>query len=463
MKKPLILLTTLLVLTSPAAAKSFSDIDQSSPYFVAISYLSQNEIINGYPDGSFGPFKDINRAELLKILMSGQEEQLSIPKTNCFPDVPYTEWYAKYVCSAKELGYVQGYPDGTFKPEQSVNKVEALKMLGEIHQWDLSEAENQTIFTDTPKYEWYAPYLQYAKMRNLLPDSGGKYYPSSNITRGSIAETLYRLLAIKELEKEKFDSEVNTLIIQNFNIPSLVESVDDKGVQAVYLTGIITNATSSKVLADTTITHYDQTGDYISHTTSDVDGNFTLNSSGSKNDYLIFSKENYYDLKIPLNQIETESHIALSQKFTTINPEDLRIVLTWGPSDIDLDAHLLTPDEEEIFFMHRINSNLSILLDLDSTTANGTETITIKELSDGEYEYFVHNYAGEESFHEADARVEIYDKNGLAKIFYPPENDEAIWKVFNLDATGKIITVNQSGNCDLLNANSTICPDKDED
>ena len=95
----------------------------------SIQYLLDTNVISGYPDGTFKPAQTINRAELMKIITEGIGITPSADEySDCFPDVT-NEWFAVYVCYAKEQNWIQGYPDGAFKPDQNVNKVEALKMI----------------------------------------------------------------------------------------------------------------------------------------------------------------------------------------------------------------------------------------------------------------------------------------------------------------------------------------------
>jgi hypothetical protein len=112
-----------------SAADTFSDLESGHDNYIAIEYLVSSGTLEGYSDGTFLPEKEVNRAELMKMLVAGQEisPDESLYK-NCFSDVT-TDWYAKYVCYAKEMGWVNGYSDGTFKPASTVNKVEALKMI----------------------------------------------------------------------------------------------------------------------------------------------------------------------------------------------------------------------------------------------------------------------------------------------------------------------------------------------
>lgn len=119
--------------------KPFSDVDPfaTSYYEKPVELLSKLGIVQGYPDGTFRPTNEINRAEMLKILAEGaaiyQEfspETFDVYKDeDCFPDVKKGEWYTKYVCYAKAKGWVQGYENGKyFKPSQTVNFVEGMKM-----------------------------------------------------------------------------------------------------------------------------------------------------------------------------------------------------------------------------------------------------------------------------------------------------------------------------------------------
>lgn len=175
-----------------ATESIFNDVNSYTSNAEAISYLKDNGIISGYPDGSFKPTNYLNRAELLKILVEGMgytPDETSYG--NCFPDVS-NDWYAKYVCFAKENGWIEGYPDGLFKPSNNVNKVEAIKMLLEIFGQETSEPLVEP-YSDVPLAQWFTKYVYMAKVLGLLEEES-LYYPSENITRAGISENIYRLL-----------------------------------------------------------------------------------------------------------------------------------------------------------------------------------------------------------------------------------------------------------------------------
>lgn len=88
-------------------------------------------IVEGYEDGTFRPDAPVNRAEALKILLRATElEPLEEPfGQQEFSDVPEDAWFAPYVQRLVEYAIVEGYEDGTFRPEQHITRAEAAKIL----------------------------------------------------------------------------------------------------------------------------------------------------------------------------------------------------------------------------------------------------------------------------------------------------------------------------------------------
>lgn len=154
-----------------------------------ISLLTTLGALEGNPDGSFQAARSLNRAEFLKIALASAPN-IRVSKsdaTNCFPDVRQTDWFSPYVCLAKKRGMVSGYDDGKFRPENSVNYAEALKMLGELY--------NYTAYTD-PNAPWYDIYVQSAKNHKVILPIALPY--DRFITRGQMA----RLAAAYRTEHE---------------------------------------------------------------------------------------------------------------------------------------------------------------------------------------------------------------------------------------------------------------------
>lgn len=164
----------------------FSDLSPYSSNYSSIMELYEAGVINGYSDGTIRENLAINRAELMKILVLGVygEEPSVEVYSNCFSDVG-TEWFAPYICFAKEQGWVSGYSDGSFKPGEGANIAEMLKMILNVNEVVLEESEEGAV--------WYEVYLDTAESIGL---SLSILSPGLPATRGSTFNTLVEVMSL---------------------------------------------------------------------------------------------------------------------------------------------------------------------------------------------------------------------------------------------------------------------------
>jgi len=148
-------LTTFLLFSNFAFAtaaetKSFTDVSASSAYAPAIEALKSQNVLQGYSDGTFRPEQSINRAEFLKILFENQKNtDVQYNSNYTFPDVASDAWYAKYVSFAKQKGIIKGYEDGNFKPEQNITYPEAFKIVTTSYGLNAITAVAQSTMAET--------------------------------------------------------------------------------------------------------------------------------------------------------------------------------------------------------------------------------------------------------------------------------------------------------------------------
>ncbi len=111
----------------------FSDVSCDSWYGKFVSYLHLKEIILGYEDGTFGPDQSITRAEALKIMIYAKLLQNTDISgiVNPFSDVSAEEWFHNIVMIAYKLSIVEGFEDGTFGPNKSITRAEFTKIFVE--------------------------------------------------------------------------------------------------------------------------------------------------------------------------------------------------------------------------------------------------------------------------------------------------------------------------------------------
>lgn len=95
--------------------------------------------IDGYPDGTIQPGKDITRAETVKIIYNlyGGEVTPDTSVLTKFSDVSSNMWYSEAIAFAVEYNLVSGYPDGTFHPNQTISRDELSAMLDKLVKDDV--------------------------------------------------------------------------------------------------------------------------------------------------------------------------------------------------------------------------------------------------------------------------------------------------------------------------------------
>ena len=111
-----------------SSENNFSDVSADKWYNNAVSTLSNMGVIGGYADGTFRPDAPISRAEFAKIAVSFTQNTGSATY-NYFTDVKTTDWFAPYVTAAKDAGLIEGYSDGSFKPESKITRAEACAIV----------------------------------------------------------------------------------------------------------------------------------------------------------------------------------------------------------------------------------------------------------------------------------------------------------------------------------------------
>lgn len=119
-------------LASAAETAAFKDIPSGSPVAEAAEYLRSVGIVSGYPDGTFRPDQKVNRAEAIKVIIAPllKKEALDQLTTTPFSDIKAGEWYLPYVEAARQNSIVDGPPAKTaFNGIKPVTKMEFIKMV----------------------------------------------------------------------------------------------------------------------------------------------------------------------------------------------------------------------------------------------------------------------------------------------------------------------------------------------
>ncbi len=192
---------------------SFRDVAANTAVFAAAGYLKNKGIIGGYTDGNFKPEQTITRAEALKVTLKALEilkkiqpdSGVTTPKKT-FSDVKKTDWFYSFVEQGASIQLIQGYPDGTFQPQNQINVAESLKLVTrgfavELKSLPLADEP----YVDVGNNLWFSALVEFSKSKHLLPaQDDGKFHVEREISRGDFAILIYRLLYLQEQHLDTF-------------------------------------------------------------------------------------------------------------------------------------------------------------------------------------------------------------------------------------------------------------------
>lgn len=135
----------------------YPDVTEEDWFYVAVCTLTKGGILEGYPDGSFQPNEPITRAELATMITRFDTKFGKLAITEQFPDVE-GHWAEEYIEFAATRKYVIGYPDGSFKPEQDITRAETVTMVNRCLQRAVDEeglTEEYITWPDNLTGTWY--------------------------------------------------------------------------------------------------------------------------------------------------------------------------------------------------------------------------------------------------------------------------------------------------------------------
>ncbi len=121
------------LLDLPKGNASFHDVPNTHWAYEAILKVEKAGIMIGYPDGTFRPGETVSRAEMTKLLSRMVETTYS--GESGFDDVASDHWAKEEIAALAKMGVLTGYPDGTFRPQQKINRGEAAVILNRIRDY----------------------------------------------------------------------------------------------------------------------------------------------------------------------------------------------------------------------------------------------------------------------------------------------------------------------------------------
>ncbi|MEK9159148.1 MAG: S-layer homology domain-containing protein [Patescibacteria group bacterium] len=164
-----------------------------------ICFMYEEGIVSGYSEKNFLPNNPITRAEFLKISLLNLSYTVYPVQSASFTDVTAEDWAYSYITFARSKGFVSGYTDGSFHPNDYITRAEAVTMITQmsgIIEYDVFGFESR--FSDVSADDWFGDAVAAAVDQGIVEGYGnGTFRPNNNLTRAEaivIAERVWEEL-----------------------------------------------------------------------------------------------------------------------------------------------------------------------------------------------------------------------------------------------------------------------------
>jgi hypothetical protein len=189
---------------SATSDRSFSDIANHWAKDCILA-LSQRNIVNGYPDGTFRPNLSLTRAEFAALMYAAFPDAPAQRPPVSFPDVPSSHWATQAIQWGYTRGFFSGFPDGTFQPNRPISRLQAVLVLVSTQSVDNAANPDEQLrlfFTDAGQIpDWARRAVSDAIVANIIVNHPEvrQLRPNQNATRGEASVLLCRTLRIPDV------------------------------------------------------------------------------------------------------------------------------------------------------------------------------------------------------------------------------------------------------------------------
>ncbi|WP_341322064.1 S-layer homology domain-containing protein [Solibacillus sp. FSL H8-0523] len=265
----------IVAIPQPSHAYSFKDINPLSDYYEPILDLASRKIVTGYSDGTFKPNQSITREDAAKMLALTIDINIKNPKKPGFKDVPMNSPNYRYIAALAEAGIINGYPDKTFKPKEPITRGQMAKILTLGFEFGVSTKLNHG-FKDVSSKDGYAYFIQTLYDLNITKGKTAiSYDPLNSVTRAQMATFIWRA---EKADRGNPVYTVGDIIGNQIYINGVAHTI------APHLRSIL-SAANKNILKDATIE-----GDFSGNRINNI-SRLTINASGTSSRLLAMDGE----------------------------------------------------------------------------------------------------------------------------------------------------------------------------
>ncbi|NGP43960.1 hypothetical protein G4V62_02965 [Bacillaceae bacterium SIJ1] len=310
---------------APAVANaqdvSFSDVPADAWFAEAVYSLAAEGVIEGVGNGIYAPDESMTRAQIATLYANYLDLDTENVTAPGFSDVDADSWYYGAVAAAVDAGLFEGYPNGTFQPNESINRAELAEVIS--RSFGVEATSTNTPFTDLEGYGWAEDSIAALVEAGIVEGrTATTYVPGADVTRAEAAAFLYKsvqagygeLVDLVEVESVESTNSTTTTV----TLPEAFEGEEGEELSAknfeVLVDGEEVEVELSEVSEDgltVTLTHESLDGKEGTLTVNDVEAEFNYAET------VIDSVE-----AINLGQVEVTFSNSEFDKVQASNPEN---------------------------------------------------------------------------------------------------------------------------------------------
>ena len=196
----------VLLISANPNASSFSDVDSDFWAAGSIERWKEDGVINGYADNTYSPNKPITRAEFVamldRIFVPVEKADLS-----SYADVDTSAWYYESLAKAVKMGLINGYSETELGPDKLITRQEAMTIIGRILAiGETAKAEGASFADDEEVADWAKEAIALMTEAGFVNGyEDGTIRPNANITRAEVAKVLDKTFAVVIREPGEYD------------------------------------------------------------------------------------------------------------------------------------------------------------------------------------------------------------------------------------------------------------------
>jgi hypothetical protein len=239
----------------PSAAITFKDVKVTDFFYASVYELANQNVINGYTDGTFRPNKNVTRGEAAKMLALALKLDVTNAKTQQFSDINSKNIYYKYIAALANKGIINGMPDGTFRPNEPVLRGAMAKMVALGYEYTLAKQLTHS-FEDVSSDNFFRYHIQTLVNLGITKGTSAiQFQPNKPVTRGELATFIARANKV-EVGKPTYvvDNIVGNKIYINSvgytigpNISKYIKAENKSALIGAYIEGTFTSNTLTAI------------------------------------------------------------------------------------------------------------------------------------------------------------------------------------------------------------------------